>query len=74
MALQGPSGANQSSRKVYDDTLAASVAADIPDGAAQGRFLVKDPATLTQATDSQRFAGFVFMGNEVLESDDPRGI
>lgn len=51
----------------------SSLAAAVPNGIQQGELLVKDSAALSQATGSKSFTGFVHVGIEPVESDEPRG-
>ena len=63
----------QRSERLYDDAMAKFISAKIPEGQKQGNMLVKDPVKLREATNSEQYHAFVFMGSESLESDDPRG-
>ena len=56
----------------YDEPKAQSLADQIPAGSSQGSLLVIDPSRLTKATSSEKFSGFVFIGNQPMETDDSR--
>lgn len=60
-------------QRYYDDKLAADIASEIPEGIAQGNLLVKDSTSMIKATNSKKFVKFVFVGNQSVGSDEPRG-
>ncbi|KAI4154274.1 MAG: hypothetical protein LQ340_001778 [Diploschistes diacapsis] len=73
-AYFGPPSTAHARRKLYDESLAASAATSIPTGRAYGNVLVKDPKSLADATTSEKLGGYVFLGKETLDSDDPKGV
>ena len=61
-------------RKLYDENLANIVASGLPNGTVNGNVLIKDSKALSESTESERLGGFVFLGKETLDSDDPKGV
>ncbi len=59
--------------RTFDDQVMATLAAQSPAGIRQGKGWAKDEQVLTAAINATRFQGFVFVGNETFDLDEPRG-